>query len=283
MFNHSLKQEAAKIRENSIERYDISYHTMEANCNELYLTRKDAVSAIFDVTRIINSISNRPKSFDTDFGKIGRELDTFTDLEVYAKQEFDSAVKAGIGAITGSAAGASIATLGPNTMIGVATAFGKATTGRAISTLSGYAAKKAAIGWIGRTVGGFAVKQGSGYVVGKTILALCGPIGWGISAASAGGAIVSLTIKTRKIADSLVEEAKEIETARESVDECSASIHYLKQRTKLVLSGLHDDIKRLYDYERANYAELGNDDKCFLGSVVNKTLTLSRLLNETVA
>lgn len=108
MFNHSLKQEAAKIRENSIERYDSSYHAMEDNCNELYMTRKDAVSAISDVTRIINSISNRPKSFDTDFGKIGREVDTFTDLEVYAKQEFDAAVKAGIGAFTGSAAGASI-------------------------------------------------------------------------------------------------------------------------------------------------------------------------------
>ena len=77
MFNHSLKQEAAKIRENSIERYDSSYHAMEDNCNELYMTRKDAVSAISDVTRIINSISNRPKSFDTDFGKIGREVDTF--------------------------------------------------------------------------------------------------------------------------------------------------------------------------------------------------------------
>ena len=148
--------------------------------------------------------------------------------------------------------------------------------------MSGYAAKKAAIGWIGRTVGGFAVKQGSGYVVGKTILALCGPIGWGISAASAGGAIASLTINNRKIADSLVKEAKEIETAREAVDECSASIHYLKQRTKLVLSGLHDDIKRLHAYERANYAELGDDDKYFLGSIVNKTLTLSRLLNETI-
>ena len=41
MFNHSLKQEAAKIRENSIERYDNSYHAMEDNCNELYMTRNN--------------------------------------------------------------------------------------------------------------------------------------------------------------------------------------------------------------------------------------------------
>lgn len=62
-------------------------------------------------------------------------------------------------------------------MIGVATVFGKATTGRAISTLSGYAAQKAAIGWIGRTVGGFAVKQGSGYVAALAGLALIpGPV-----------------------------------------------------------------------------------------------------------
>lgn len=282
MFYHSLKRKAIETREKYINRYDTSYHEMEEKCNSLYATRKSVVSTISDVTRIINSISNKPKNFDTDFGKIGHELDTFTEMEVYAKQEFDAAVKAGIGAVTGSATGASIAALGPNTMLGIATAFGKATTGRAISTLSGYAAKKAAIGWIGRTVGGFAVKQGSGYLVGKTILALCGPIGWGISAISAGGALASLTMNNKKISDALIDEAKQIETAREAVDECSVNIQYLEQRTMLVLDGLHGDIKHLYDYERSNYTELDDDDKYFLGSIVNKTLTISRLLNETI-
>lgn len=282
MFYHSLKQRAIEIRKKCIKRYDTSYHEMKEKCDSLYSTRKSVVSAISDVTRIINSISNKPKSFDTDFGKIGHELDTFTEMEVYAKQEFDAAVKAGIGAVTGSAAGAGIVAFGPNTMIGIATAFGKATTGRAISTLSGYAAKKAAIGWIGRTVGWFAVKQGSGYLVGKTILALCGPIGWAIGAASTGGALASLTENNKKIADSLVDEAKEIETAREAVDECSVNIQNLEQRTQLVLDGIHNDIKHLYNFECANYVELNDDDKYFLGSVVNKTLTLSQLLNETI-
>lgn len=282
MFNHMLKKEATKIRENSIARYDVSYRAMEENCIDLYEIRKMAVSVIADVTRLINTISHKPQSFDSDFGEVGKEVDAFTSLEVYAKQEFEAAVKAGVGAATCSAAGASIASLGPNTLMGIATVFGKATTGRAVSTLSGQAAKRAAIGWIGRTFGGIAVKQGSGYVVGKTILALCGPIGWGITATSAGSAIVSLTLKNRKISDTMIEEAKTIERAREAVDECSVSIQYLGQRTQSALDELHNDVKRLYEYEGANYSELGDEEKYYLGSIVNKTRTLSKLLNETI-
>ena len=282
MFNHTLKKEATQIHEKSITRYNDSYQAMEESCSSLLGTRKSSVSIINDVQSTINTISNRPKCFDTDFGEIGREIDNFKSLEEFAKQEFEAAVKAGVGTLGGSAAGASIAALGPNALLRIATAFGKATTGRAIRTLSGHAAKKAAVGWIGRTLGGFAVKSGSGYVVGKTILALCGPIGWGVSAASAGGAVISLTKNNRKISNELIDEAKEIESAREAVDECNASIQALEQQTKLILEGLHKDIKGLKIYEYANYSELNDDDKYFLGSIVNNTLTLAKLLNKTI-
>ena len=52
-------------------------------------------------------------------------------------------------------------------MMSIATTFGTATTGTAISALSGAAAQKAAYAWLGRTFAGFAVKQGAGMAAGQ--------------------------------------------------------------------------------------------------------------------
>ncbi|MFQ8814142.1 MAG: hypothetical protein ACLR8X_13550 [Gallintestinimicrobium sp.] len=52
-------------------------------------------------------------------------------------------------------------------LMSIATTFGTASTGTAISALSGAAAQKAAMAWIGRTFAGFAVKEGAGMAAGQ--------------------------------------------------------------------------------------------------------------------
>ena len=59
--------------------------------------------------------------------------------------------------------------------------FGVASTGTAISSLSGAAATNAALAWLG---GGAIAAGGGGMAAGEAILALAEPIGWAIAAAS---------------------------------------------------------------------------------------------------
>ena len=59
--------------------------------------------------------------------------------------------------------------------MGVATTFGVASTGTAISALSGAAANSAALAWLG---GGALAAGGGGMSAGTAFLGLAGPVGW---------------------------------------------------------------------------------------------------------
>ena len=89
-----------------------------------------------------------------------------------------AAVKeAGAGA-AGVGMGVAVMALGPTAAMGVATTFGVASTGTAISALSGAAVTNAALAWLG---GGALAAGGGGMAAGNAFLALAGPVGWAIA------------------------------------------------------------------------------------------------------
>lgn len=282
MFNSTLKKEAFKIHEQTLSRYKESYEQMSKSCEKLYEVRGNCVDLIKLVERVINSIANTPKEFDAQIGKIGKELTKFHETEEYAKKAYDSSLKAGVNIVGGAATGFGIASMTPTALMSIATTFGTASTGTAISALSGAAAQKAALAWIGRTFAGFAVKEGAGMAAGQAFLALAGPVGWGITAASTGVSLMSLSNKNKKLADKAVDEAKEAEKAREALDETTARIGALKKKTDLLYLDMNMQKDRITCYMNLDYLALSDEDKYFLGSLVNNTLSLSVLLNETV-
>lgn len=282
MFNSKLKKEALQIHDNTLEKYNKSYEKMGASCEQLYAARGKSVEIIKLVQRVINSIANTPKELDTEIGKIGKELTKFNETEEYAKKAYVASLKAGVNIVGGATAGMGIATMAPTAMMGIATAFGTASTGTAISALSGAAAQKAAVAWIGRTFAGFAVKEGAGMAAGHAFLALAGPIGWGITAASTGISLISLTNKNKKLADDAVEEAKEIAVAREALDEMNKKISALKIKTNAMYFSLDKQREKIIGFLNLDYISLGDEDKYYLGTLVNNALSLSVLLNETI-
>jgi len=282
MFNSSLKKEALKIHGETLQRYNSSYEIMGESCKQLYDSRGKSVELIKLVQRVINSIVNTPKEFDTELGKIGKELTKFNETEEYAKKAYKASLKAGVNIAGGAAAGLGVASMAPTALMSIATTFGTASTGTAIRALSGAAAQKAAMAWIGRTFAGFAVKEGAGMAVGEAFLALAGPIGWGITAASTGISLISLTNKNKKLADNAVKEAKEISKAREALDETTEKIKSLKSRTDLLYNDMDRQRNKITGFLNLDYMSISDDDKYFLGSLVNNTLSLSVLLNETV-
>jgi hypothetical protein len=90
-------------------------------------------------------------------------------------------VKAAGQGAAGVGAGVAVVALGPTAAMGIATTFGVASTGTAISALSGAAATNAALAWLG---GGALAAGGGGMAAGSAFLALAGPVGWTIAGIS---------------------------------------------------------------------------------------------------
>lgn len=282
MFNNNLKKEALRIHEETLTRYKKSYEEMGKSCEQLYEIRKESVELIQLVQRVVNSIANTPKKFDTEFGNIGKELSKFNETEEYAKEAYAASVKAGVNIVGGVTAGLGVASIAPTALTSIATTFGTASTGTAISALSGAAAQKAAMAWIGRTFAGFAVQGGAGMAAGQAFLALAGPIGWGITATSTGTSLISLTNKNKKISDNAVKEAKEIAKVREALDETNEKVKALKTKTDILFDDMNKQRNQIISFMNLDYLSIEDEDKLFMGTLVNNTLSLSVLLNEIV-
>lgn len=93
--------------------------------------------------------------------------------------------------IVGAGIGVGIAAMGPTAAMGIATTFGVASTGTAISALSGVAATNAALAWLG---GGALAAGGGGIAAGSAFLSLAGPVGWTIAGIALIGSGISFLI-----------------------------------------------------------------------------------------
>lgn len=282
MFNRKLKNATIEIYDERHKKYDASYKNMQNMCEKLYSTRVEAVKYIKWIQEIINSIANTPKEIDTELGKVDLELIAFKETEKYAEEAQKEVIKAGVNIAEGVIGSVGFAAASPAAMMSIATTFGTASTGTAISALSGAAAEKAAVAWLGRTFAGFAVKEGAGMAAGKAFLALAGPMGIGISAATISVSLARLTKKNKQLSEELVKEAMSLEEARESLDESYIKIKALKDKTGLLLMDIKKQKTDIGQYMNINYCDLSVEEKKFLGTLVNNTLSLSELLNKTI-
>lgn len=98
-------------------------------------------------------------------------------IKKYEEIKNKDAAAAGVAGV-GIGAGVAVAALGPGVAMGIATTFGVASTGTAISALSGVAAMNAGLAWLG---GGALVAGGGGMAAGEAFLALMGPVGLAIA------------------------------------------------------------------------------------------------------
>lgn len=272
------KKDALAIHERAVNKYNMVFKKIEASGNRLYERRQDSVLLIREVESLINSIANKPKEFDKKISDIQAERMNFQDTEKYAAEAMNAAVKSGIGVAAGVAGGAAVAGMAPTAAMWVATTFGTASTGTAISTLHGAVATRAALAWLG----GGALGTGAGIAGGKALLALAGPIGWGITGVTTAASAVALGFKNKKIADEAIEEAKKITTAGAELNEANAKIVHLTDETVMLMKALRETVAENKALTGANYMELSEEDQLRLGSMVNNTLSLAKMLNKTV-
>lgn len=263
----------------SITEYNDAYTIMNDNGVQLFISRSRATDTVTFVENLVNSIANKPKTFDTDFEEISLNKRLFTESCAFAQRELYEARKAATTAGAGLAAGASVAFMAPSAAMWVATTFGTASTGAAISTLSGAAAQSAALAWLG---GGALTAGGGGIAAGNALLALSGPIGWSIAGATLLSSIVLFSNKKAKLNKQKNEEILALKENIEAVVEMSDSIKAIFTETELLrnkLNEMYTSTLALYD---ADYSSLATEEKQLLGALVNNTKALSALLGKTI-
>ena len=176
--------------------------------------------------------------------------------------------------IAGVGAGVTVVALGPTAAMGVATTFGVASTGTAISTLSGAAATNAALAWLG---GGAVWAGGGGMVAGKALLALAGPIGWAIAAVSlvsSGLLFWKATSEKQRFDDIFASIAeRDIKSYELAIVELNERILRLKEETGMLRRAIE-----LVKTFGTNYHQMTEEQQYTLGSFLNLMSSSTQLL-----
>lgn len=271
--------ELDRMLADSVTAYNDAYTIMNDKGVQLYVERSRAVDTIAFVESFINSIANRPKSFDSEFEEIRTGRKKFTNSCEFADKELQEARKAAAGAGAGLAAGASVAFMAPTAAMWIATTFGTASTGTAISALSGAAASNAALAWLG---GGALAANGGGMAAGSAFLALAGPIGWTIAGATLLTSILLFAKKKAKLNKEKNEEIEAVKKNTNLVREMDCKIDSLLRQTSMARKGLNEMLTDKLPLYGADYLTLQDEQKQMLGALVNNTKTLAVLLGKTI-
>ena len=265
--------------ETAITEYNDSYTIMNDNGMRLFIERNRAIDTIAFVESLINSIANHPKSFDIEFDEIRTNRERFLGTCDFGQRELQAAREAAGGAGAGLAAGASVAFMAPTAAMWVATTFGTASTGTAISALSGAAAESAALAWLG---GGALTAGGGGMAAGHALLAMAGPIGWSIAGATLLTSILLFTKKRTKLNKQKNEEIENVKRNTATVRKIDAQINKILAETVSVRKGLNDSYTKCLEMFGKDYTTFGILQKKKLGALVNHTRTLSALFGKTI-
>ena len=271
--------ELDRMLQGVVTEYNDAYTIMNDKGVQLFVERSRAVDTISFVESLVNSIANRPKSFDAEFEEIRINRKKFTDSCEFANRELQEARKAATGAGAGLAAGASVAFMAPTAAMWIATTFGTASTGAAISTLSGAAATNAALAWLG---GGALAAGGGGMAGGTAFLALAGPVGWSIAGATLLTSILIFTTKKTKLNKQKNEEIQAIKRNIELVREMDGKIGQILDSTITIRNGLNDTLKTAFPMCGADYLSLDDGQKQLLGALINNTKVLAALFGKTI-
>ena len=264
-----------RMLESSITEYNDAYTLANDKGVQLFIERTRSVDVISLTETIVNSIANRPKTFDADFEEILLAKNSFVNSCDFAERELQAARLAAGGAGAGLAAGASVAFMAPSAAMWVATTFGTASTGTAISALSGAAASNAALAWLG---GGALAAGGGGMSAGSALLALSGPIGWSIAGATLLTSILLFTAKKTKLNKQKNEEIQAVKNNIARIREIDAQLQSILDQTVSCRNLANESCSRTLSLFGKNYSDFTEDEKNALGALVNAVKALARLM-----
>ena len=236
---------------------------------------KKLYDAIVSIQEVFDRIRNVSDDMILKYEKIKSICLSWKNNVEKIEEDYNTTIRAKVGySAAGTSFGISVATLGPWAAMGVATSFGTASTGTAISLLSGAAAKNAALAWLG---GGAIAAGGGGMAAGNAFLALAGPVGWGLAAVSllTGGLFFWKTLSDKhKLEDLFILiSLRDSERYRLTIVEMRERINRMIKETE----NLYDAIREIKSFG-TNYNMMTEKQQYALGCYLNLMLSSTQLL-----
>lgn len=265
--------------EEAIAEYNGAFTSMNDKGLSLLRQRERSTDLIELVELLVNSIVNTPKSFETDFAEIDVHKAHFLAVEEFARKDLEAARKSAAGATAGFTAGAAVASMAPTAALWVATTFGTASTGTAISALSGAAATNAALAWLG---GGAVAAGGGGTAAGGALLALAGPIGWTVAGATLLASIALFTKNKFENREAKQEALTSVKQNTALVNGMEAQIDDVLRRTASLRELLVQSYGEALRCFGADFRALSAPQQSQLVALVNNTKACAALLNKRI-
>ncbi|MCD2115109.1 hypothetical protein LQ384_28995 [Rhodococcus rhodochrous] len=265
--------------EAAIAEYNGAFTAMNDKGLSLLRQRERSTDLIEFVELLVNSIANTPKSFGTDFDEIDIHKAQFLAAEEFARKDLDAARKSAAGTTAGFAAGAAVASMAPTAALWVATTFGTASTGTAISTLSGAVATNAALAWLG---GGAVAAGGGGTAAGGALLALAGPIGWTVAGTTL---LASIALFTRNKFENREAKNKALTSVKQNtmpIKGIDARIDDFLRRTTSLRELLVQSYSQTLRCFGTDFLALPAPQQSQLVALVNNTKACAALLNKRI-
>lgn len=282
MLNGDLRKRAIRNFEKAKDQYEAIGTTVGEKSEKLMLLRRnDANELILKAEDFFEEISTLPIEFDKAVAEYKAEYRIFTAVlnKIEAKaREVD--IQAGGTAGAGVVAGAGVAAFAPTAAMAIATTFGTASTGTAISALGGAAATNAALAWLG---GGAIAAGGGGMAAGNALLALSGPVGWAIGGTALVGSGLFARRKNAKIAEEANEKRKEVEVLIRQFQAALKEIDSLIKETEEHMFGIKHYMgvfrssATTYDFDEMDKFQID-----LLMSIKNNIESLSMLIKKKV-
>lgn len=274
--NISAKKDAKAKLEKLVSDHNYETQRLTEEFVELQSEREQLVVYLRQVESIINAIKNTPERFNKDIQTLSLSLERYDKLLKEAENASADIQKgAGAGLAAGLATGGAVAAFGGTALTAVAMSIGTASTGAAISGLTGAAATNAALAWLG---GGAVAAGGAGMAGGSALLALTGPIGWAIGGASAIATGIWARGKNADAAEDMLKQAASVQAGINSVKAITSEV---RERTKLVTRTYVDLSGRISVTSSwpDDFDDFTDSQVDLAGALVNNALSAEKILN----
>lgn len=278
MFNRQAKKNALAKVAFEEKNFNAEKNLVTRAAEDLYLQRMTLKQTVLDGWELINSFRNKPETLTVELQAVKVEFDRYESVLTVLEEESEkAATKQGVGAAAGAAA-MGAAAMAPTALMGLATTFGTASTGTAISALAGAAQVNAALAWLG---GGTLAAGGGGMALGNTFLVAAGPVGWAIGATALIGSGLMYGHKNKKIAEEANTAAEKLHASTKIMSGTYFEIHGVTEETKEIDKQLIGSQRLTAQYDR-DFSMLEEEQQYRLGSYVNNLQSALKLMNRTI-
>lgn len=285
MLNFILKKEAEKKLKKEKLAHDIVHKRTIELIQKLDFLKQRAKIAIEEYKNKIINIEQKPEELLNKEKQVELNINIYENniknAQAYINKEKKSRGENILAGVSGAGivAGAGLLLYGESTAIAIATTFGAASTGAAISVLSSAAATNVALAWLG---GGTLALGGGGVLAGKALLTLTGPVGWAILAGSLFSASALAYKKNKEFADACVECVKALKESIEKLNEITKMVRNEVFILETELETFLNQLEKFSDFNKSEYSTLSQEDKKVMLLMHNMALVISEKIAKKI-